>query len=72
MNQSTQNGDGHIESQPIPGHTENIPTNPADAPARGPMEDRAPDATPDTKPGTPPGSQSESDRLKTPEDGNPV
>lgn len=39
---------------------------------RSPTEDRAPDATPDTKPGTPPGSQSENDRLKTPEDGNPL
>ncbi|VXB39246.1 MARCKS-like protein [Burkholderia sp. 8Y] len=78
MNQKTQAPesaapeDGHIESQPIPGHTENIPTNPADDPKRGPTEDRAPDATPDTKPGTPPGTQSERDRLKTPEAGNPL
>jgi hypothetical protein len=70
--QNAASDNAHIESQPIPGHNENIPTNPANDPKRGPTEDRAPDATPDTKPGTPPGTQSESDRLKTPEAGNPL
>jgi hypothetical protein len=57
----------HIEQQPVPGHTENIPANPAEPAPRGPNEDRAPDARPDTKPGTPPGTQSERDRNKSPD-----
>jgi len=69
--QSAVSEDGHIESQPIPGHTEHISTNPAEQ-ERGPNEDLSPTAGPDTKPGTPPGTQSESDRLKTPEAGNPI
>ncbi|MDR5755214.1 MULTISPECIES: MARCKS-like protein [unclassified Caballeronia] len=57
----------HIEGQPAPGHTENIPANPNEPAPRGPNDDRAPDAGPDAKPGTPPGTQSESDRLKSPD-----
>ncbi|EKS71002.1 MULTISPECIES: hypothetical protein [Caballeronia] len=57
----------HIEGQPVPGHTENIPANPKEPAPRGPNEDRAPDAGPATKPGTPPGTQSEGDRLKSPD-----
>lgn len=49
---------GHIEQQPLPGHTENIPANPSrDEQRSGASEERAPDAAPDTKPGTPPGTQ---------------
>ncbi|MDR5822402.1 hypothetical protein [Caballeronia sp. LZ043] len=57
----------HIEQQPVPGHTENIPANPAEPAPRGPNEDRASDARPDDKPGTPPGTQSGRDRNKSPD-----
>lgn len=60
----------HVERQPVPGHTEQIPANPArDEPRSGPNEDRAPsamsDTKSDTKPGTPAGTQSARDRLRT-------
>ncbi|MGN6318945.1 hypothetical protein [Trinickia sp.] len=64
----------HIERQPVPGHTENIPVDgdmrqapaasPIDGPVAGPVGDAAPTADPETKPGTPPGTQSERDRLR--------
>ncbi len=49
----------HIEQQPVPGHTENIPSNGSDERRDGEsgtrrLEDVAPSAAPDTKPGTPP------------------
>jgi hypothetical protein len=64
---SSQSEPEHIEGQPVPGHTENIPANPREPAPRGPSEDRAPDARPDSKPGTPPGTQSERDRTKSPD-----
>jgi hypothetical protein len=64
----------HIERQPAPGHTENIPVDgdmrqapgasPIDGPVAGPVEDVAPTADPETKSATPPGTQSERDRLR--------
>ncbi len=65
----------HIESQPVPGHPENIPVDgdmrqgpsgdPTAGPVAGPVEDTAaPTAEPSTKPGTPPGSQGERDRQR--------
>lgn len=62
--------DSHIERQPVPGHTENMPVGPdmQQAPRGGVVEGGAPAADPATKPATPPGTQSERDRRKTPGD----
>ncbi|CAB3742831.1 hypothetical protein LMG22037_06637 [Paraburkholderia phenoliruptrix] len=58
----------HIEQQPLPGHTENIPSDGSDErPENHRLEDAAPTAGPDTKPGTPPGSQSDADRTRAPD-----
>ncbi|CAB3640313.1 MARCKS-like protein [Paraburkholderia rhynchosiae] len=62
----------HIEQQPVPGHTENIPADGSDERADGEsgsrrLEDAAPTASPDTKPGAPPGTQSEADRTRSPD-----
>ncbi|HEY4297743.1 MAG TPA: MARCKS-like protein [Paraburkholderia sp.] len=58
-----------IEPQPVPGHTENLPTGAEKATAPKPgVEGSAPDAAPDTKPGTPPGTQSERDRQRADND----
>ncbi|WP_027799494.1 hypothetical protein [Paraburkholderia dilworthii] len=62
----------HIEQQPAPGHTENIPSDGSDERPEGEagsrrMEDVAPTAGTDTKPGTPPGTQSDADRTRSPD-----
>jgi len=62
----------HIEQQPVPGHTENIPSDGSDERRDGEsgtqrLEDVAPGADPDTKPGTPPGTQSDADRTRSPD-----
>lgn len=64
----------HVEPEPVPGHTENIPVDgdmrqapgasPDSGPVAGPVEDAAPTAGPDTKPGAPAGTQSERDRSR--------
>lgn len=64
----------HVEPEPVPGHTENIPVDgdmrqapgaSSDAgPVAGPVEGGAPSTDPDTEPGTPPGTQSERDRSR--------
>ncbi|HEX7934892.1 MAG TPA: MARCKS-like protein [Paraburkholderia sp.] len=59
---------GHIQQQPVPGHTENIPADGSDARPDGQrLEGAASTASPDTKPGTPPGTQSEADRTRSPD-----
>jgi hypothetical protein len=63
----------HIEQQPVPGHTENIPSDGSDERRDGEsgtqrLEDVAPSAAPDTKPGTPPGTQSDADRTRSPDE----
>jgi hypothetical protein len=65
--QETSPQAGHIEPQPSPGHTENIPVGPdmPQAPRGGVIEEGAPTAEPGTKPATPPGTQSERDRART-------
>ena len=59
---------GHIEQQPVPGHTENIPTDGSDNRRDDHrQETAAPTASPDTQPGPPPGSQSDADRMRSPD-----
>lgn len=59
----------HIEQQPLPGHPEHLTDDPdsQQPPGGGRLEGNAPTATPETKPGMPPGSQSDSDRIRSPD-----
>jgi hypothetical protein len=67
MSNDAQKPEPHVESQPVPGHTENMPVGPdmPQSPGGGAIEDAAPTAQPDTKPGTPPGTQSRRDTLRS-------
>lgn len=68
MSDPDSKSSGHIEQQPVPGHTENIPTDGSDERSNERrLEDAVPAASPDTKPGTPPGTQSEADRTRSPD-----